>query len=227
MISVVLLSGGTGSRMHQAIPKQYMLLAGKPVIMHSLERLGQINDIEEIIIVCAKEFMSSIQLMIDQYGIKTPITFALAGSTRQESVLSGLSMVKTPNVLIHEAARPFVKVKDFQDLIASEFKNVTYGLSIPFTVVKGDDFLTEQLKRDELRNVQLPQKFCTEKLLQAHLKAKEEGISFTEDATLLHHFFPSERIKILEGKEYDIKMTTRMDLLLGKEIYEEYFVNRK
>lgn len=227
MISVVLLSGGTGRRMHQAIPKQYMLLAGKPVIMHSLERLGQINDVEEIIIVCAKEYVPSIQLMIDQYGIRTHVSYAPSGATRQESVLSGLSKVKTPSVLIHEAARPFVKIMDFQNLITSDFENVTYGLTIPFTVIKGEDFLTEQLQRDELRNVQLPQKFSTEKLLQAHLKAKEEGLSFTEDATLLHHFFPTEKIRIIEGKEYDIKITTRMDLLLGKEIYEEYFVNRK
>ena len=127
MISVVLLSGGTGSRMNQAVPKQYLLLAGKPVIMHTIERLDAIDSIDEIVIVCADEYRSAIELMLKQYGIHKHIRYAAAGQNRQASVRSGLSCVETDAVLIHEAARPFVKTEEFEHLIACEEKNVIIG----------------------------------------------------------------------------------------------------
>ena len=111
--TLVLLSGGVGKRMHMVTPKQYMLLAGKPVIMHILERIDQLSELVEVIVVCADEYVSSIRLMLSQYGVEKQVRFAKAGATRQESVNSGLSLVETEYVIIHEAARPFVKVEDF------------------------------------------------------------------------------------------------------------------
>ena len=97
----VLLSGGTGSRMRNSIPKQYMLLAGKPMIMHVLEKADQLEDVEKIVIVCADEYRSPIALMLEQYGITKPAEFAPAGASRQASVLSGLKRTESPNVIIH------------------------------------------------------------------------------------------------------------------------------
>ena len=102
MISAILLSGGVGSRMHNSMPKQYMLLAGKPVIMHTVERLDTIESIKNIIIVCSEEYRSAIDLMLKQYGIRKFVKFAPAGQTRQASVRSGLSFVETEAVMIHE-----------------------------------------------------------------------------------------------------------------------------
>ena len=227
MYSIILLSGGTGSRMHNPIPKQYMLLAGKPVIMHSIERIDKIEDISEMIIVCADEYVSSIRLMLEQYGISKSTLFATAGESRQASVLSGLQKVTNETVIIHEAARPFVKTEDFNNIISEPCENVSYGLQIPFTVIKGKEYLQESLNRDELRNVQLPQKFNKELLRQSHEKALKDGLAFTEDATLVAHYVPSTKIKIISGMEYNLKLTTRMDLLLGEQIYEEYFRRKK
>ena len=117
MYTLLLLSGGTGSRMKNSIPKQYMLLAGKPVIMHILERVDMVDAIKDIVVVCSDEYKDSIKLMCSQYGITKPLHFAPAGKTRQQSVMSGLHYVETDNVIIHEAARPFVKVEDFERLI--------------------------------------------------------------------------------------------------------------
>ena len=86
MYTLLFLSGGTGTRMHNAVPKQYMLLAGKPVIMHILERVDQIDRISDVVIVCADEYISSIELMLNQYGVRKPVRFAPAGATRQASV---------------------------------------------------------------------------------------------------------------------------------------------
>jgi len=227
MYTVILLSGGTGSRMNNVVPKQYLLLAGKPVIMHTLERLDEIEQISKIVVVCASEYVTSINLMINQYGITKPVEFAVAGDTRQASVKSGLQLVDSKKVIIHEAARPFVKVEDFLSLMDEETDNVILGLNIPFTVLKGHQFVEEKLDRSELVNVQLPQKFDTELLKQAHDKAEQEKMLFTEDASLLFNYFPETKIKICEGKEYDIKLTTRMDMLIGEQIYDEIFRGRK
>lgn len=227
MYTVVLLSGGVGKRMQNTVPKQYMLLAGKPVIMHTLERMDQIAEIGQIVVVCTDEYVASIQLMIKQYGVCKPVKFAKAGNSRQASVKSGLEMVETENVIIHEAARPFVKVEDYKTLIHEESRNALYGISIPFTVIKGHTFIEGILDRSELINVQLPQKFETDLLKAAHMKAAEEGKTFTEDASMIYHYFPDKKIKICEGLEYDIKLTTRQDMLIGEMIYNEIFRGRK
>ncbi len=78
-------------------------------------------------------------LLIEQYGINTVVKYADAGATRQESVLSGLKKVSLANVIIHEAARPFLTVEDYKKLLQDKCENVIFGSSIPFTVIKGHD----------------------------------------------------------------------------------------
>jgi len=213
--------------MHYSVPKQYMLLAGKPVIMHILERVDQIDRIAEVVVVCAKEYVASIELMLSQYGVEKPVRFADAGVTRQASVLSGLKEVRTEDVIIHESARPFVKVEDFNRLLDTKERNATFGLSIPFSVVKGHEKLEGLLTRSELVNVQLPQKFETKLLLEAHQRAVADGKEFTEDAGVIYTYFPQTTIAICEGMDYDIKLTTRIDMLAGEQIYDEVFRRRK
>lgn len=227
MYTLLFLSGGTGSRMQNSVPKQYMLLAGKPVIMHILERVDQIDSISEIVIVCAKEYESPINLMLDQYGVRTPVRYAPAGATRQESVRNGLALVKTEDVIVHEAARPFVKVEDFQRLIAVKERNAMLGDSIPFSVLLGHEYVEGVLDRSSLVNVQLPQKFETSLLRDAHERAANDGAEFTEDAAMVYKYHPDAMIKVCEGMSYNLKLTTRIDMLVGEKIYDEIFRRRK
>ncbi|HHV96057.1 MAG TPA: hypothetical protein GXX37_06225 [Clostridiaceae bacterium] len=86
-----------------------------------------------------------------------------------------------------------------------------------------NNYISDILKRDELIDVQLPQKFNKNELLNAHYKAKEEKRFFTEDASLLYHYNKTP-IYILKGKNYNIKLTTNVDLIIAEEIYKEYMV---
>lgn len=226
MYSVVLLAGGKGSRMKNSIPKQYMLLSGKPVIMHTLERIDTIKEITEVIIVCANEYVEQIKFMLTQYGIKKPVKYALSGASRQDSVLSGLEQVSCDNVIVHEAARPFVKKGEFLELIHQSEENVIIGSPINYTVLKGKGKVEGLFDRSELINVQLPQKFNTKLLKDAHYKAKAEGRVFTEDASVVFYYSPSTKIEVIEGKDYNIKLTTPTDMIIGKIIYDEYFSGR-
>ncbi|MCB6974825.1 MULTISPECIES: 2-C-methyl-D-erythritol 4-phosphate cytidylyltransferase [Butyricimonas] len=226
MYSVVLLSGGKGSRMQEDTPKQYLLLAGKPMIMHSLERVDRLVDVDEIVVVCAPSYRHVVKQMVHEYNVATKIVFVDAGQTRQESVYNGLKAVHNEFVIIHEAARPFVKQEEFQALIDDEEFNVIYGYNISYTVLKGHGYVSGILDRSELLNVQLPQKFKVSDLIDAHDKAKQRGDVYTEDASLM--FANSQKkIKVIRGTSFNIKITEPIDLLLGEIIYKDYIINRK
>lgn len=174
MYSAILLSGGTGTRMRKDIPKQYLLLGGKPMIIHTIERFDRLDAVDEIVIVCAPEYEDSLKLMVHQYNVLKNVIFAESGETRQASVYSGLKASNQADVIIHEAARPFATIDDFERLIASENRNAILGYDIPFTVVKGHDEITGILDRSELVNVQLPQKFEKSLLIECHEMAVKE-----------------------------------------------------
>lgn len=224
LYSMILLAGGIGTRMHNSIPKQFMLLAGKPVIMHTLEKVDCIQEIDYVVIVCAKEYRNFIELMCKQYNISKPIVFADSGATRQESVRNGLALVDTRFVIVHEAARPFAKIDEFRRYIEASDENIILGSPIYYTVVKGNEKVDALLERSELVNVQLPQKFNTEILKAAHKEAEHDGKVFTEDASLIFFYHPDVEIKIYRGTDYNIKLTTPMDMLIGELIYKEYFI---
>lgn len=225
MYSLILLAGGTGSRIGHSVPKQFMILAGKPVIMHTLERLDENKYIDEIVIVCHREYISIMDHYIKTYMLENTYKIIEGGETRQESVFNGLNESKNSSVIIHEAARPFVKTEEFNQIIETKADNVMLGLDIPFTVVEGGDSVEGILDRSRLVNVQLPQKFNKKQLLDAHNRANKEGKVFTEDASLLFNY-SNEKIDIIKGTTYNIKITNPMDLLIGEAIYKEYIIGR-
>ena len=219
MYTLVLLAGGKGTRMKKTLPKQYLLLAGKPIIMHTIERIEKIKEIKEIIIVCEEQYISKIEEYKKNYMITKKIRYAKAGKTRQESVHNGLELVETDSVIIHEAARPFVHKSEFEKLINCDEKNATYTYPIQFTVLKSkDNKISELLDRSELVNIQLPQKFETKSLLEAHRKAKEENRFFTEDA--------NKEIQTITGTQYNLKITESLDLVIGEILYKENLIRK-
>jgi len=224
--SLILLSGGTGTRMNNSIPKQYMMLSGKPIIMHTLERVDEIDCIDEIIIVCKHDYIGNIEDYISNYHLHKKYKIAPAGETRQESVYNGLCMAENDKILIHEAARPFVKTEEFLELINTDEANVTYGSPISYTVLTCDnDVIDGILQRNKLVNIQLPQKFDRKILLSCHEKAISDKRLFTEDASLVF-YYTKEKIKIIRGKDYNLKITTPEDMIVGEKIYKEFFVGR-
>lgn len=227
MYTLLLLAGGKGTRMKNEIPKQFLLLAGKPIIMHTLERIEKVKGIEEIVIVCEEQYIEKIEEYKKDYRLKKKILYASAGKTRQESVYNGLKLIKENNIIIHEAARPFVNKSEFEAIINCEEDNVTYTYPIPYTVLKmQDEFINGVLNREELVNIQLPQKFETKTLIEAHEKAIEEGKLFTEDASLVYNY-TNKKIKTLKGSQYNLKITEPLDLILGEIIYKENLVRKE
>lgn len=220
-IGMVVLAGGIGKRIGRPFPKQFLLLGGKPLIIHVLEKARAIGDIERVVITCPEAHLEETRRLIANHGFDARFSCIVGGGSRQESVYLGLKALDDcDSVIIHEAVRPLVTIDEFRALIAAEDPNAMFGIPIPFTVLKGHDYVEDLLRRDELVNVQLPQKFDRTKLMAAHEAARREAASFTEDASLFHRY-AGEPVRILPGSERNIKITLPTDIVTAEAIYAD------
>ncbi|MFW3372713.1 IspD/TarI family cytidylyltransferase [Aliarcobacter butzleri] len=213
--SLILLSGGIGSRMNSKMPKQFLEIKGNPIIYYSLMAIKNNEFIKEIIINYPEDMKQYIKSIIQTCGIDKKIIYVEAGETRQESVLKMLKKVSFENVIIHESARPLVDESTFNNLIKNEYENCGYFAEIPFTVIEvcnKTKNATKSLNRDRLRNVLLPQKFKTTTLLEAHKLAVETNLNYTEDASLLIEN-SSSKFYYIDGLNSNIKITYPSDLI--------------
>jgi 2-C-methyl-D-erythritol 4-phosphate cytidylyltransferase len=218
--TLLLLAGGIGNRMRSDIPKQIRLLNNKPMLIYSLYAAEEIEEFDEIIIPCPKDYLSMIKGVVEKYTIDKNIRFITGGKTRQESVYLSLLQNKSEGVIVHESARPLVKPEYFKTLINESFANIIYGLDIPFTVLYRD---TEQVSgvidRSRIFNVELPHKYDAFELLEAHKKAIKEDKFYTEDASLFFEY--GGKVKILPGHYENIKITTWVDYFVAEKLLKE------
>ncbi len=220
-IGMIVLAGGIGKRIGRPFPKQFLLLGGKPLIIHVLEKARVIDEIGRVVITCPEAHLEETRKLIANHGFGERFSCIVGGESRQESVYLGLrALDDCESVIIHEAVRPLVTAAEFRELIAAEDANAMFGIPIPFTVLKGYDYVEDLLERDELVNVQLPQKFDRAKLAAAHDAARRDGAVFTEDASLFHRY-ADERVRILEGSERNIKITVPTDIVTAEAIYSD------
>lgn len=218
---MIVLAGGVGKRIGRPFPKQFLLLGGKPLIVHVLEKARAIDAIERVVITCPEAHLDETRQLIANHGFDDRFVCIIGGGSRQESVYKGLlELADMESVVVHEAVRPLVTVDEFRTLIEAEDANAMFGIPIPFTVLTGDEYVTGLLERDELVNVQLPQKFERAKLLAAHESARRDDGSFTEDASLFHHY-TGEPVRILPGSERNVKITVPTDIVVAEAIYAD------
>jgi len=218
---MVVLAGGIGKRIGRPFPKQFLLLGGKPLIVHVLEKARAIAEIERVVITCPEAHLEPTRELIANHRLGAKFECILGGSSRQESVYNGLRALDgIDSVLIHEAVRPLITVETFRALMDAPDENAMYGVPISFTVIKGHDYVEGLLDREELVNVQLPQKFDRAKLLAAHEAARRDDASFTEDAGLFFHYV-GEPVRILAGSDENIKITVPTDTVTAEAIYAD------
>ena len=220
-LGMIVLAGGVGKRIGRPFPKQFLLLGGKPLLIHVLEKARAIPAIDRVVITCPEAHLEETRKLVANHGFDARFECILGGGSRQESVFLGLAeLADCDSVIIHEAVRPLVTVDEFRALIDADDPNAMFGIPIPFTVLKGHDYVEDLLERDELVNVQLPQKFDRAKLVAAHEAARRDGTSFTEDASLFHRY-AGERVRILPGSERNIKITVPTDVVTAEAIYAD------
>jgi 2-C-methyl-D-erythritol 4-phosphate cytidylyltransferase len=214
---VVIVAGGTGKRMGAEIPKQFLELAGRPVLMHTIERFKSFNESIEIITVLPEDQLRHWIELKEKYSFYVPETLVKGGSHRFYSVRNGLQFVNIPGlVAIHDGVRPFVSLETIKRCFETAEKN---GNAIPsISITESLRMISEKeshpINRLLVRQIQTPQVFSAELLKKAYMvNYKPE---FTDDATVLESI--GEKINLVEGNRENIKITNPEDLLISKAL---------
>ena len=222
MNSVIIVAAGTGSRMNMEINKQFIKIQGKEVLVHTIEKFYKNNEIDEIIVVTKKEEIDYVQEnLIDKNKFKN-IKVISGGKERQDSVYNGiLELDKNCNiVLVHDGARPFITNEIISNSIREANLNdaVVVGVPVKDTIKIVDDRseVKDTPKRDLLWAVQTPQVFKYDLLLKAYKKAFEDDFYGTDDSMLVERL--GYKVKMINGSYNNIKITTKEDLNIGKQI---------
>lgn len=226
MIDVIYLAGGTGKRTKLGYPKQLARLKGKPIIIYGLETLRKIDEIGQIIISCDIDNSQYLNIL-SNYNFKN-IILSRAKETRQKSIYNELKNIKTEQVLICEAVRPFMNEKLVRKVI-----NLSGDCIIPidYSLATVADMLGNTYKRDNIGCVQMPQKYNTETLLKVHEFMDYRNETCTDDYDLISKYrfyhevkpfseFPFNRRIIFHGERENIKITYPIDLKIAEAILD-------
>jgi 2-C-methyl-D-erythritol 4-phosphate cytidylyltransferase len=214
---VLVTAGGKGLRMGSDIPKQFLPLNGKPVLMHTLEAFRRYDSDITIILILPEEQINYWHDLCEEYSFKITHTVATGGDTRFQSVRNGLSLVSGDGlVAVHDGVRPFVS----QDVIetcfsaAEKYKAVIPVIDIVETVREIDENGSKTVDRNKYKLVQTPQVFNIENLKRAYQQPYSD--SFTDDASVIEAL--GETIHLVSGNRENIKITTRFDMEIGEAI---------
>jgi 2-C-methyl-D-erythritol 4-phosphate cytidylyltransferase len=214
---VVIVAGGSGKRMGAEIPKQFLELAGRPVLMHTIERFRSFNNAIEIITVLPENQLRHWIELQTRYSFTIPQTLVKGGSHRFFSVRNGLKFVTEPGlVAIHDGVRPFVS----NDTIKRCFETAEkLGNAIP--VISPTESLriinekgSTSINRLHVKQIQTPQVFNVDLIKKAY--RQEYLLEFTDDSTVLEKM--GEKINLVEGNRENIKITNPEDLLISKAL---------
>ncbi len=225
-LGVVIPAAGEGSRMGENLNKQYLKIAGKPVLLHTVLAFNAIEDIKQMVIVvkedeleyCRKAVLSKLK------GLTYPVELVIGGATRKESVYSGLLNMdeQVEHVIIHDGARPLVSKHLIERVIAAleEDDAVTCGVKVKDTIkLAKDNYVEQTLARDSLVAVQTPQAFKYDLILRAHQAYQQEGA--LDDASLVEEL-ADQPVRIVRGNYHNLKLTTPEDLPFAEYILKEY-----
>jgi len=214
---IIIVAGGKGLRMGSDIPKQFLPIGGKPVLMRTLERFRQYSPTLQIILVLPKAQQDYWQKLCKEYAFDIDYQLADGGETRFHSVQNGLA--KIPDnaqgvVGVHDGVRPFPSIDVIRNCYetAREKKAVIPVIPVVETVrhLKGDTSVT--VPRNEYRLVQTPQTFDIQLLKAANRQPYNDG--FTDDASVVETF--GFNITFVEGNRENIKITTPYDLKIAE-----------
>lgn len=218
-IYAIIVAGGSGSRMKSEIPKQFLPLKGKPILIHTVEKFLQIPDIQ-IIVVLPKndiEYWNEITVSNETIqSLKNSITIAVGGASRFQSVKNGLATIQTDGlVAVHDGVRPLINLEIIQNSykVAAEKGSAVTSVWVKDSVRQVDtNGESIALDRTKLKLVQTPQTFQVNLMKRAF--EVEEQAFFTDCASVLE--FAGEKITLIDGAYENIKITTPEDMLVAE-----------
>ena len=218
----IIAAAGAGTRMASDRPKQFLLLAGTPVIFHTLKVFEECDSIHEVIVVLPAEESAGFLSMAGKFGLRKVARVVPGGATRAESVKRGLMAIRSATaeiVAVHDGVRPFVTVDEINSVVAAAHADGAAILVAPVTdtIKQVDDrAVVKTLDRDVLRRALTPQCFRYELLREAYQRADVNDPSLTDESALVEQL--GHRVSIVEGSARNIKITTAEDLVVAEAL---------
>jgi 2-C-methyl-D-erythritol 4-phosphate cytidylyltransferase len=222
----IMAAAGAGTRMASDRPKQFLLLAGTPVIFHTLKPFEECEQIHEVIVVLPAEESAGFLSMAGKLGLKKLSRVVPGGVTRADSVKRGLMAIRSATaeiVAVHDGVRPFVTVAEIESTIAAARADGAAILVAPVTdTIKqvSDRAVVKTLDRSGLRRALTPQCFQYELLRQAYHRADVNDPSLTDESALVEQL--GHRVTAVDGSWRNIKITTAADLRLAETLLREH-----
>lgn len=218
----IIAAAGAGTRMASDRPKQFLLLAGTPVIFHTLKVFEQCDSIDEVIVVLPAEESAGFLSLAGKFGVRKLARVVPGGATRADSVKRGLMAIRSATaeiVAVHDGVRPFLTAEELDATIAAAKSDGAAILVAPATdTIKqvGDGAVVKTLDRGTLRRALTPQCFRYELLREAYQNADVNDPSLTDESALVEQL--GKRVSIVEGNARNIKITTAEDLAIAEAI---------
>lgn len=215
--SIIIVAGGNGTRMGADIPKQFIELNGKPILMHTLDNLQAIYSSMQLVLVLPKDQFSYWEELKKKHQFETAHDLAEGGKTRFLSVKSGLQKVLNSDVVgVHDGVRPFASKQVIDACFEKASQN---GAAIPVVPIVQSLRVVQNgqsnaVDRSNYCAVQTPQCFRTDTLKEAFAQA--DRVDYSDDATVVEEY--GQSISMVDGNTENIKITTPMDLQLAQLI---------
>ena len=224
-VVAVVPAAGLGTRMGGNTPKQYLTIGNLPLLVYSLQIFQELEEIGEVILsVPAADREYCWRKIVQPFGLEKVTKVVAGGARRQDSVRNGLAAIsdRPDGVLVHDGVRPFIDQVMVRKVIDCAGKTGAAVVAMPIhdTVKRVDPsgIIQETLKREELWQIQTPQVFRYDWLVEAHQQAQDHQWDVTDDAALIERMgYP---VSVVEGSCFNIKVTKPDDLVFGKAILE-------
>ena len=214
---VIIVAGGQGHRLGGEIPKQFLLLKGKPVLFHTLEKFDGI--VNEIILVLPSSHIQYWRELCEEYNYASPISIVPGGTSRTSSVMKGLLTISTPGIVaIHDAVRPLVSKQLINNLFTEAEKS---GNAVPAIPVRESlrirrNYENQAVNREDYISVQTPQCFDYNQIMFAYNNSGNQ--IFSDDAGVFEN--SGGRINVIEGETHNIKITFKEDIAFAEALLD-------
>jgi 2-C-methyl-D-erythritol 4-phosphate cytidylyltransferase len=225
MVAAVIVAGGKGVRMQGPLRKQYLPLAGLPILAHTLTVFDDCDQVAQIYLVIPQADMDYCrENILDRIKPVSKVNLVAGGLRRQDSAYNGLQQIDAgcSIVIIHDGVRPFVKPDQLMACVngAREFGACILGIPAYDTLKKVDESgnIVDTIARDSIWLAQTPQAFQFDLIKMAHDRARLDGYQGTDDASLVERM--GKAVKILCGSRNNIKITSKEDLNIARALLE-------
>jgi 2-C-methyl-D-erythritol 4-phosphate cytidylyltransferase len=222
----IIAAAGQGTRMAGKRPKQFLELAGTPILFHTLNAFERCDVIQEIIVVIPQQESAAFLALADKAGFRKLARVVPGGTTRAESVLHGLQTVREATaeiVAVHDGVRPFVTPEEISRTVeAANREGAAILVAAPVDTIKAvkDGRVEKTLRRDDLRNALTPQCFQYKLLRRAYEEIDVTDPELTDESSLVERL--GVNIAIVEGSARNIKITREEDLIIGEAILKNW-----